>query len=49
MFLAKKLVLAHFWIAFIAFAVAIVLGEWQMFVRSPLSAWWATPSSTTGR
>ena len=39
MFLAKRLVLAHFWIAFVAFAVAIVLGEWQMFVRSPLSAW----------
>ena len=43
MFLAKRLVLAHFWIAFVAFAVAIVLGEWQMFVRSPLSAWVGDP------
>jgi len=42
-FLAKRLVLAHFWVAFVAFAVAIVLGEWQMFVRSPLSAWVGDP------
>ena len=39
MFLAKRLVLAHFWVAFIAFFAAILLGEWQMFVRSPLSPW----------
>nr|WP_283254441.1 cbb3-type cytochrome c oxidase subunit I [Ramlibacter paludis] len=26
----------HFWVAFIAFAAALVLGEWQMAVRSPL-------------
>lgn len=39
MFKTKKLVLAHFWLAFIAFAVALVLGEWQMFVRSPLYGW----------
>jgi len=38
-FLARRLVLAHFWVAFVAFTAAIVLGEWQMFVRSPLSAW----------
>ena len=43
MFLAKKLVLAHFWIAFIAFGAAIVLGEWQMYVRSPLSPWVGNP------
>ncbi|MEJ8852398.1 cbb3-type cytochrome c oxidase subunit I [Variovorax rhizosphaerae] len=43
MFLARKLVLAHFWVAFVAFAVAIVLGEWQMYVRSPLSAWVSDP------
>lgn len=43
MFLAKRLVLAHFWVAFIAFAVAILLGEWQMFVRSPLHAWLHNP------
>jgi cytochrome c oxidase subunit 1 len=42
-YLAKKLVLAHFWVAFIAFAVAIVLGEWQMFVRSPLHSWVNNP------
>lgn len=39
MFLAKKLVLAHFWVAFAAFAAAMVLGAWQMFARSPLSSW----------
>jgi cytochrome c oxidase subunit 1 len=42
-FLARRLVLAHFWIAFVAFLVALVLGEWQMFVRSPLSAWVGDP------
>ena len=36
MFLARRLVLAHFWVAFAAFLGAIVLGEWQMYVRSPL-------------
>ncbi|SEK23590.1 cytochrome c oxidase subunit 1 [Roseateles sp. YR242] len=40
---AKRLVLAHFWVAFIAFAAAILLGEWQMFVRSPLSQWINNP------
>ncbi len=35
--------LAHFWVAFAAFLGAIVLGEWQMFVRSPLSAWVNNP------
>ena len=43
MLLSKKLVLAHFWVAFGAFAIAILLGEWQMFVRSPLSAWIGNP------
>ena len=43
MFLAKRLVLAHFWVAFAAFAVAILLGEWQMIVRSPLHAWISNP------
>jgi cytochrome c oxidase subunit 1 len=42
-FHAKKLVLAHFWVAFIAFLGAIVLGEWQMFVRSPLAQWVNNP------
>jgi cytochrome c oxidase subunit 1 len=36
-------VLAHFWVAFVAFAAALVLGEWQMYVRSPLSAWVGNP------
>ncbi|MGZ9029185.1 MAG: cbb3-type cytochrome c oxidase subunit I [Telluria sp.] len=43
MFLARKLVLAHFWVAFIAFFVAVVLGEWQMYIRSPLHAWISNP------
>jgi cytochrome c oxidase subunit 1 len=42
-YLAKKLVLAHFWVAFVAFFAAILLGEWQMFVRSPLSPWVNNP------
>jgi cytochrome c oxidase subunit 1 len=40
---ASRLVLAHFWVAFIAFLGAILLGEWQMFVRSPLSTWINNP------
>ena len=43
MFLARKLVLAHFWVAFVAFFAAIVLGEWQMYIRSPLHAWINNP------
>jgi cytochrome c oxidase subunit 1 len=42
-FHAKRLVLAHFWVAFIAFFAAILLGEWQMFIRSPLHAWISNP------
>jgi len=42
-FLAKRLVLAHLWVAFIAFLAALFLGEWQMFVRSPLHAWVNNP------
>ena len=33
---SRRLILAHFWLAFAAFGVALVLGAWQMFVRSPL-------------
>ena len=33
----RGLILAHFWIAFAAFGVALLLGEWQMFARSPLN------------
>ncbi len=43
MFLARRLSLAHFWVAFVAFAAAILLGEWQMYVRSPLSGWVDNP------
>ena len=35
--------LAHFWVAFAGFLLAIVLGEWQMYVRSPLHAWVNNP------
>jgi cytochrome c oxidase subunit 1 len=42
-FLVRKLVLAHFWVAFVAFFAAIVLGEWQMYMRSPLHAWINNP------
>lgn len=43
MSLTKKLVLAHFWVALVGFLGAIVLGEWQMFVRSPLANWVNNP------
>src|SRR5215216_5314661 len=33
---ARRLTLAHLWVAFAAFAVAAVLGVWQMWARSPL-------------
>src|SRR5580698_6024754 len=36
---ARYLVLAHFWSAFVVFFAALLLGEWQMVVRSPLHAW----------
>jgi cytochrome c oxidase subunit 1 len=42
-FHARKLVLAHFWVAFAAFFAAIILGEWQMYIRSPLHAWVNNP------
>jgi cytochrome c oxidase subunit 1 len=35
---AERLCLAHFWVAFAAFAAAAVLGAWQMWVRSPWGA-----------
>jgi len=40
---ASKLVLAHFWVAFVGFAGALVLGAWQMYIRSPLAAWINNP------
>ena len=40
---SRKLILAHFWVAFAAFGLAMILGEWQMFIRSPLHAWIGNP------
>jgi cytochrome c oxidase subunit 1 len=37
------MILAHFWLAFGSFGAALLLGEWQMFVRSPLHAWLGDP------
>ncbi|RKE36412.1 cytochrome c oxidase subunit 1 [Paraburkholderia sp. BL23I1N1] len=39
----RRLVLAHFWLAFIVFGIALVLGAWQMYIRSPLHAWLHNP------
>jgi cytochrome c oxidase subunit 1 len=39
----ERLCLAHFWVAFVAFLAAAVLGTWQMWVRSPLGAHVGTP------
>jgi cytochrome c oxidase subunit 1 len=36
-------VLAHFWVAFVAFLGALVLGAWQMYIRSPLATWVNNP------
>ena len=43
MFQARKLVLAHFWVPFAAFLLAILLGAGQMYARSPLSTWINNP------
>jgi cytochrome c oxidase subunit I len=40
---SRRLILAHFWFAFMVFAFALLLGEWQMFVRSPLHTWITNP------
>ena len=40
---SRRLVLAHFWFAFAGFGAALLLGEWQMFIRSPLHAWIGDP------
>jgi cytochrome c oxidase subunit 1 len=39
----RKLILAHFWLAFAVFGLALALGAWQMFIRSPLGTWLADP------
>ena len=40
---SRRLILAHFWLGFAAFGVSLLLGEWQMFIRSPLHAWLGNP------
>ncbi|WP_025660758.1 b(o/a)3-type cytochrome-c oxidase subunit 1 [Rhizobium sp. IBUN] len=39
----RRLILAHFWLAFATFGLALPLGAWQMYVRSPLSPWISNP------
>ena len=43
MYNVRRLVLAHFGFAFASFALALLLGEWQMIVRSPLHSWVDNP------
>ncbi|MDL2398413.1 b(o/a)3-type cytochrome-c oxidase subunit 1 [Rhizobium mayense] len=40
---SRRLILAHFWLAFVVFGLALVLGAWQMFIRSPLAHWISNP------
>ncbi|MBV9248153.1 MAG: b(o/a)3-type cytochrome-c oxidase subunit 1 [Acetobacteraceae bacterium] len=40
---SRRLILAHFWLGFAPFGIALLLGEWQMFTRSPLQAWISNP------
>ena len=42
---ARRLVLAYLWTAFTVFAAAVVLGVWQMWVRSPIAAPFSTPDN----
>jgi cytochrome c oxidase subunit I len=42
---AKRLILSHFWVAFGAFALASLLGVWQMWARSPIEAPGHTPAN----
>jgi len=39
----RRLILAHFWLAFAVFGLALFLGAWQMLVRSPLYTWIGNP------
>lgn len=41
----RRLVLAHLWLAFSVFGLAVILGVWQMWVRSPLHAPYADPAN----
>ena len=36
MYRARRLTLCHYWVAFATFLPAVVLGAWQMLMRSPL-------------
>lgn len=40
---SKRLILAHFWLAFALFGLALLLGAWQMLIRSPLFDWISNP------
>ncbi len=40
---SNRLIISHFWLAFGGFGVALVLGAWQMLVRSPLHPWIGDP------
>ena len=43
MLTSRRLIIAHFWLAFAVFGVALILGAWQMLVRSPLHPWIGNP------
>ncbi|MBV8574153.1 MAG: cbb3-type cytochrome c oxidase subunit I, partial [Acetobacteraceae bacterium] len=38
MYNSSRLALYHYWVAFAAFLPAVLLGAWQMLMRSPLPA-----------
>jgi len=40
---SRRLVLAHFCLAFVSFGGALLLGAWQMYIRSPLGHWLQDP------
>jgi cytochrome c oxidase subunit I len=40
---SRRLILAHFWLAFCVFGLALLLGAWQMIVRTPLYGWISNP------
>jgi cytochrome c oxidase subunit 1 len=40
---SSRLILSHFWLAFVTFAGSVVLGVWQMWARSPLHGGPADP------
>ena len=43
MITSRRLIIAHFWLAFAVFGLALLLGAWQMLVRSPLHNWLSDP------